>query len=225
MEQQLQRNPSLEGKRSSTPTQEQEGDTNTKRSYSPLVSALPPNAVVFQQNDRDASFHQYIENNHDPVLQHRLSLTTTDGASNKASESTLRDEQQQQSPTSDDGGNLTNFWKALAQDLEAKTAAKKKWYEGYDYNATEHQFNTTPAPWWVARSDQDGFASVGALLFLFGFICPPLWWIGSFWPRRPREYGGKMAERWQKLSRIMSIGFSVILILAIIIAVAIWKSS
>ncbi|KAI7854953.1 hypothetical protein BDC45DRAFT_507333 [Circinella umbellata] len=54
------------------------------------------------------------------------------------------------------------------------------------------------------------------VLFLFGFICPPLWWIGSCWPRHPREQGGKMAERWQKLNMIMSLGFSVILIIAFI---------
>lgn len=72
--------------------------------------------------------------------------------------------------------------------------------------------------WWVVKEDdREGFYSIGGLLFLFGFICPPLWWIGSFWPRQVKEKGGKMADRWQKINRIMSLGFSIILIILIIV--------
>lgn len=73
-------------------------------------------------------------------------------------------------------------------------------------------------PWWVAWWDEgDGFYSVGLLLFVFGFVCPPLWWIGAFWPRHAGKRGGKMAERWQKLNIALSIGFSGILVIGIII--------
>ncbi|KAI8087719.1 uncharacterized protein B0P05DRAFT_584942 [Gilbertella persicaria] len=78
--------------------------------------------------------------------------------------------------------------------------------------------------WWVTKNDQDGFYSVGGLLFLFGFLCPPLWWIGSFWPRHVREKGGKMADRWQKLNRIMSLGFSSILLILIIVFVVLYAT-
>ncbi|GJJ73232.1 hypothetical protein EMPS_05590 [Entomortierella parvispora] len=35
--------------------------------------------------------------------------------------------------------------------------------------------------YWVFR-DQDGWVP-GPILFIFGHVCPPLWWIGSFYPR------------------------------------------
>lgn len=79
-------------------------------------------------------------------------------------------------------------------------------------------------PWWVARWDRDGFYSIGALLFLFGFLCPPLWWLGALWPRHARERGGKMAERWQHLNFLLSIVFSVLLVIALIVAAVIYTS-
>lgn len=79
------------------------------------------------------------------------------------------------------------------------------------------------APWWVASWDEDGFYSIGALLFLFGFLCPPLWWLGAFWPRHASERGGKMAERWQQLNFLFSIGFSVMLVIALIVAAVIYS--
>ncbi|ORY95314.1 hypothetical protein BCR43DRAFT_492787 [Syncephalastrum racemosum] len=76
-------------------------------------------------------------------------------------------------------------------------------------------------PWWIFDSE-DGLYSMGAVLFLFGFVFPPLWWIGAVWPRRPGERGGKMAERWQSLCRVMSIGFSILLIAAVIVTAVLW---
>ncbi|KAG0177714.1 hypothetical protein DFQ28_005467 [Apophysomyces sp. BC1034] len=115
---------------------------------------------------------------------------------------------------------VDTFWKTLAEDLQQH---RPKQYN-MDYYNHHHQSGPIDEklPWWVAPNDdnEDGFYSVGALLFLFGFICPPLWWLGSFWPRQAREQGGKMAERWQKLNRYMSIGFSIILIIAIIVTAA-----
>ncbi|KAI9276964.1 hypothetical protein BDA99DRAFT_494549 [Phascolomyces articulosus] len=209
-------------------------DEEKQQQYSPHISPLPPNAVVFKESDPDSSFNRYIETEYGPVLHNRLSensLKPGPSVHNKHSDSTLRDSKHF------DDENLTTFWTALAKDLDtkkkqqlqqqvdAKSPVKHSsdWYQGYDYNATES--HGLPAPWWVAaKHDEDGIYSLGALLFIFGFIFPPLWWIGSIWPRRPRQRGGKMAERWQKLNRIMSIGFSVMLILAIIICVAVWKS-
>lgn len=76
-------------------------------------------------------------------------------------------------------------------------------------------------PWWMFDSE-DGLYSIGAVLFLFGFVFPPLWWIGAVWPRRAGECGGKMAERWQSLCRVLSIGFSVLLIAALIVTAVLW---
>lgn len=219
-----------------TPTPEPEKPYNT------LVSPLPSNAVVIQPTDQESSFNHYINTEFEPhssaVLRNRLSeasikrppaaaaVAAEAGPSqqphvhNKVSGSTLRDG----NTTITDDATLTAHWADFAKDLEAKgITSSAKGTKGYQFNATE--ISTAPAPWWVAPNDEDGFWSIGALLFLFGFICPVLWWLGAFWPRRPRERGGKMAERWQYLNRIMSIGFSVILILAIIIAVAVWKAT
>lgn len=203
--------------------------------YGALVSPLPSNAVVIQPADEEQSFNRYIDTEFEPysaVLRNRLSEASIRRASaeagpsqsqqqqihNKVSGSTLRDG----NTTITDDATLTAHWADFAKDLEAKGITAKG-TKGYQFNPTD--IDTTPAPWWVAPNDQDGFWSIGAVIFLFGFLCPPLWWIGAFWPRRSRERGGKMAERWQYLNRIMSIGFSVILILAIVIAVAVWKAT
>lgn len=79
--------------------------------------------------------------------------------------------------------------------------------------------------WWLSKDDQDGFYSICALFFLFGFLFPPFWWIGSVWPKHVAERGGKMAVRWQKLNRIMSIGFSSILLILIIIFVVLYTTT
>ncbi|KAI8062242.1 hypothetical protein BC940DRAFT_309143 [Gongronella butleri] len=63
---------------------------------------------------------------------------------------------------------------------------------------------------------------VGAVLFLFGFLCPVLWWIGSFWPRQPDRLS-KTAHRWQMINRLMSLGFSILLVL-LLIAFGVWYS-
>ncbi|CEI98496.1 hypothetical protein RMCBS344292_12603 [Rhizopus microsporus] len=89
----------------------------------------------------------------------------------------------------------------------------------------EEPSETEKPAWWILKKDdEDGFYSVGGLLFLFGFLFPPFWWLGSFWPRQVREKGGKMAERWQRLNRIMSIGFSTIVIILIIVFAALYST-
>lgn len=58
---------------------------------------------------------------------------------------------------------------------------------------------------------------IGSILFLFGFLFPPLWWIGSFYPRRPRT---SAHERWQMYNRLMSVISS--FIIAGVLGIAIW---
>lgn len=67
-----------------------------------------------------------------------------------------------------------------------------------------------------------GIWTIGFFLFWFGFLCPILWIIGSFWPKKP-DHHGKMAHRWQMINRAMAIGFCIILI-CILIAMGIWYS-
>ncbi|KAF7721000.1 hypothetical protein EC973_005637 [Apophysomyces ossiformis] len=188
-----------------------------------LVSSLPPNATVFRHpnsSDADASFGQYIDSQfHEQgsVLKSRLVAEDnqrpqeTETSNSSHPQKAVPDEPLPTQPPAVD-----SFWKTLAHDLQQH---RPKQYN-MDYHPSGHV--DEKLPWWVAPNDdnEDGFYSVGALLFLFGFICPPLWWLGSFWPRKAREQGGKMAERWQKLNRYMSVGFSIILIIAIIVAAA-----
>ncbi|KAI8080325.1 hypothetical protein BDF21DRAFT_462919 [Thamnidium elegans] len=92
----------------------------------------------------------------------------------------------------------------------------------HNNNITEEQEKNA---WWLSKNDQDGFYSICGLFFLFGFLFPPFWWIGSVWPKNVAERGGKMAERWQKLNRIMSIGFSSILLILIIVFVILYTTT
>ncbi|CDS08711.1 hypothetical protein LRAMOSA10072 [Lichtheimia ramosa] len=198
---------------------------DTHRSTPPLISPLPSNAVVISPTDQDASFQRYVENEYGPALHNRLSdQSMNSNKGSKAAYSTVKSK-----PSSDNTtlrmDDVPSFWTALSKDGDAKKKQdqQEKGMMPYHYDTWGYEYNATP-PWWVSRFDEDGLLSAGALLFLFGFVFPPLWWIGSFWPRRPREHGGKMAERWQRLNRIMSIGFSILVVLAIIICVAVWKS-
>lgn len=61
---------------------------------------------------------------------------------------------------------------------------------------------------------------LGLILFWLGFLCPLLWWVGSFWPRHADRIG-KMTHRWQWINRIMSITFCIILFL-FLLAIGIW---
>ncbi|CAG8451788.1 10251_t:CDS:2 [Acaulospora morrowiae] len=57
----------------------------------------------------------------------------------------------------------------------------------------------------------------GSVLFVLGFILPPLWWFGSFFPRHSK---GMTDYRWKRYNRLMSV-FSLFLI-AVILGLAIW---
>ncbi|KAI9473430.1 MAG: hypothetical protein EXX96DRAFT_305574 [Benjaminiella poitrasii] len=110
----------------------------------------------------------------------------------------------------------------LSEITTVRNSVNKKEQQSSQTPVMDDEQDTTA--WWIlSKHDQDGFYSVCALFFLFGFIFPPFWWIGSFWPKRVKEKGGKMADRWQKLNRMMSIGFSIILIVFIIIFVIIYS--
>jgi len=74
------------------------------------------------------------------------------------------------------------------------------------------EIQCTPVPW-----EPDPLIPVGSVLFLFGFIFPPLWWIGSFFPRPSKS---KLDYRWIKINRYVSV-VSVLLVLGIV-GVVVW---
>ncbi|KAI8388835.1 uncharacterized protein BYT42DRAFT_561400 [Radiomyces spectabilis] len=193
-------------------------------STAPLVSSLPANAIQFHpvtQADADSSFGRYIDRSFQPshanILKDRLPTISTPSPSvDKTGKGVANAEP------------MSHFWANLASHLSEQSLDpphKSEAFHLHDDRSGNGREEDEKTPWWMMRDDQDGFYTIGALLFLFGFICPPLWWLGSFWPRKIQQRGGKMAERWQKLNRVMSIGFSVIVIIAIIVVGIIYATT
>ncbi|KAK9712931.1 hypothetical protein K7432_006821 [Basidiobolus ranarum] len=77
------------------------------------------------------------------------------------------------------------------------------------YNSSEESLDKT--------NSLHSLIPFGALLFLFGFLLMPCWWIGAILPRGPRT---KVQQRWCSYNRLMSI-FSVI-VLIIGVGTLIW---
>lgn len=188
-----------------------------------LMSPPPSTLVIHsQQQNNDEQFEKYLDrqftSNDATVLKKRLSETPS-----KAT--TLR--------------NSTSSIPAHS-DIMKEAKPKVHYQEPTTLTATtahppiilpreeaENSINSSDVEsneWWLAKHDEDGFYSISALFFLFGFLFPPFWWIGSIWPRRIKQRGGKMAERWQKLNRIMSIGFSTILLILVIVFVILYAT-
>ncbi|KAI9317173.1 hypothetical protein BX666DRAFT_2027268 [Dichotomocladium elegans] len=192
-----------------------------------------------QRHSHFSTVHGTFSRDPDPGVRHSLESNHTDAARlhNRPSEQTLKHPPTVQSKPSDttlrDPHHNPEFWTQLTHDLNAAAMKKKitehhrqhtsnDWYHGYDFNTT--QASPSPEPWWVVGDDPDGVVSIGAFLFLFGFLCPPLWWIGSFWPRHARHKGGKLADRWQKLCRLMTICFGALVIIAVVILAIVLKT-
>ncbi|KAI8078621.1 uncharacterized protein BX664DRAFT_342317 [Halteromyces radiatus] len=173
-----------------------------KRTSSPmtLVSPLPHNAVIFHTSrspqESDSSFHDYIDRQ---FQQDASTLINQD----KTHDESMDIEKQ----TNDNDKTPNTLWAAIESDL----------HQVKSIIPSEER-----RPWWV-WDKEDGVHSIGMYLFLFGFLFPPLWWIGACWPRHP-DQGGKMARRWQQLNRYLSIGFSIILVIVIIVVAALYGS-
>lgn len=197
-------------------TQQQQQQPVADTASKTHISNLPPSAMIVHQTPDDEQFENYIDRQFTSrdakLLKNRLSEATTLRNSStipahdwKDIEKTIPTTQQQQQQQAGEEG--------------ATPPQPYQHYQGQDDQQSEESH-----VWWVTKNDQDGFYSICGLLFVFGFLFPPLWWIGSVWPRHVREKGGKMADRWQKLNRIMSIGFSSILIILIIIFVVLYAT-
>ncbi|KAI7903208.1 uncharacterized protein BX663DRAFT_507845 [Cokeromyces recurvatus] len=189
-----------------------------------LVTPLPQNAIVVQPRDSDSSFNNYIGTHFKedaPVLLDRLNVATPTHHTQK------------QDPISS-----ASFWTYLSNDLDAKPPHV---LTSQQDNNNEKGNNNTWSEYDSIFAEQTSsshyltvnhFFSLGAFLFLFGFIFPPLWWIGSFFPVQMndelyRKYDSdyKMIKRWRTLNRFFSLGFSTLLIIAIIILVIIYSKT
>ncbi|ORZ23995.1 hypothetical protein BCR42DRAFT_402017 [Absidia repens] len=188
----------------------------------PLVSSLPNNAVVFQPPQApDSSFHNYIDRQFQqdaPVLKSHLDKTATDDH-HRPDNHFGNEEKHQMDIVDMERNEPSTLWAAIKTDLDRHGESSLAHHDPQQHEEHGHE----KRPWWAWDHD-DGIASIGAVLFLFGFIFPPLWWVGAFWPKRP-ERGGKMATRWQQLNRYFSIGFSVILVIVIIVVAALYGTS
>jgi hypothetical protein len=180
------------------------------------ISPLPSSAIIIhsENNKQDEQFQNYIDrqftSNDATVLKNRLSETPSKTTTLRNSSNTIP----------------PNYLSDI-KDLSSKKPPLPFEYTGGREAVeveTESDKESAHVWWLLTKNDQDGLYSICGLLFLFGFIFPPCWWIGSIWPKHVREKGGKMADRWQKLNRIMSIGFSSILLILIIVFVVLYTT-
>ena len=194
------------------------------------LSHVAPSPIVFcptEKVESDSSFNHYIAKQFQPyseVLQERVLLppqtikNVSELQLEKQDQPTIKQQQKQKSTNKVqvEDENTINDPAIIAALTTMATPETMPNVGRNSYNNEEKGQQQIDDPWWVSHYDEDGFYSIGMIFFLFGFICPPLWWIGTCWPRHPRGKAGKMAERWQKLNMVMSLGFSVILMIAFI---------
>ncbi|ORX48525.1 hypothetical protein DM01DRAFT_1338582 [Hesseltinella vesiculosa] len=198
-------------------------ETSTKRTSSPsnysvatpppvppFISHLPNNAVVIHPTSADDSFNDYIDQQFDKdgdVLKTKLKL---EGKNQQLSPH--EPQPRPQSASTYDDENPSTLWAVIHGD-----------------QANQHHLCTMPGephparPWW-SMDQEDGLASIGMFLFLFGFLFPPLWWIGAIFPRHSGRQAGKMASRWKWINRFMSFGFSILLVVAVIVLAILYST-
>lgn len=181
-----------------------------------LITPLPENAIVMQTKDSNSSFNHYIDHHFKedaPVLLDRLDPSRV--PEKKTSEST--------------------FWGYLSNDLDSKPPATASDTMpinrsiDVEKNNAHYEYHSIPAEHTLIYSGATHFFSAGAFLFMFGFLFPPLWWVGSFYPTRVYDESKarndndvKMLQRWRTLNRFFSLGFSTLLIVVIIMLAIIY---
>ncbi|KAI8969108.1 hypothetical protein BDF20DRAFT_893274 [Mycotypha africana] len=192
-----------------------------------LVTNLPPNSVVVHPKDNDSAFNTYLGDHFKEdaqVLLDRLSVITPVTSSRNNNNNNNNDQRKISN---------VNLWTSLSNN-EAGSQPRKlvsirddnPWH---DYDIV-FQGNHKPPYHERLRHSPDSLHSFGAFLFLFGFLCPPLWWLGSFYPFKCRgeetdkDVEMKMMKKWRTLNRFLSLGFSTLLIVVVIILLALYKS-
>lgn len=109
----------------------------------------------------------------------------------------------------------STLWTYLSHDFDSSSVRT----QDHQSILSDHSFVTTSTE----------FFSKGAYFFLFGFIFPPCWWIGSFYPKGSKNMyidgNMKMALRWRLLNRFFSLGFSCLLVIAIIVLAILYSKN
>lgn len=164
-----------------------------------IIAHSPSYATVLNNKESDASFNVY------PGSQVK-------GSSNYLQSPGYTKQEKESVP-----------WGYLANDLESTSTIKLEPNNEYESIISEKTSLITTS---------SEFFSLGAYLFLFGFIFPPCWWVGSFYPTRAKketmysmDENVKMAIRWRLLNRFFSLGFSTLLIIAIIVLAIIYSKT
>jgi hypothetical protein len=202
----------------STQTPLQQGIPRQSSTPKFIVTSPANDAIVLQPKDSESSFNQYIGTHFKedaPVLLDRLQV-----ASPRTPTPTNNNKDEEES----------TFWSYLSKDLEAGDKPEEKSSSAANHDKTSHEhlntwyeydsiFTTTSS---LMEKDAPQLFSMGAFFFLFGFICPPSWWVGSFYPSKPRD---KMDSRWKLLNRFFSLGFSTLLVVALIVLAIVYSKT
>ncbi|KAK4508920.1 uncharacterized protein ATC70_013543 [Mucor velutinosus] len=150
--------------------QQQQQQTTADTATKAHVSNLPSSAMVVHQTPGDAQFENYIDRQFTSrdakLLKNRLSEATT-----------LRNSSTLPAP---DWKDIEKTIPNTQQQAQEEGAPPHPYHH---YQGQDDQQSQDSHVWWVTKNDQDGFYSICGLLFVFGFLFPPLWWIGSAWPR------------------------------------------
>ncbi len=170
-----------------------------QQSIPKIVTSPPPNVMIIEEKPSSTSFNKYIGNHFKedaPVFLDRLPLDSPTTKDRHTPNSTL--------------------WSYLSKDVHIKPL--NNWQDSDSVFSEASYMASSPK-----------FFSTGAFLFLFGFICPPCWWVGSFYPANVKknikfiDEDMKMELRWRLLNRFLSLGFSVLLVIAIIVLAIVYS--
>ncbi|KAI7870141.1 hypothetical protein BDF14DRAFT_1775039 [Spinellus fusiger] len=198
---------------------------------SSFISPPPTTTAVFNRPDAEHTHSLFHHYNEDTLQQHPAAINSpfTEPPLHPTMATSFQSPSLSKPPLMSFNESITNPPPVFQSAIPAHQPPNEL-TPGYEVAVAvaaaeiENNSQDKSVPWWTA-DDDDGFYSLGAVLFLLGFVFPPLWWVGSFWPRRTRELGGKMAERWQHMNRCMSVGFSILLVIAIIVAAVLESQS
>lgn len=67
---------------------------------------------------------------------------------------------------------------------------------------------------------REDVCTYGLGLFMFGFLFPPMWWLGSVYPRSPAT---EMQRKWRRINKLMSLGFSLVVLTVILTVLVVWR--
>ncbi|KAJ1918941.1 hypothetical protein H4219_002297 [Mycoemilia scoparia] len=119
-----------------------------------------------------------------------------------------------------DGGGRIDYLNQSLLDEKRRPSPTGASYSGHNNNGNNNGAGSN-----ISNSGQQSYEfetkiPVGAVLFVFGFLFMPLWWIGTVFPRNSRR---DVDLVWRKYNSLMA--FASILLLGLIIALAAWHAA